>query len=755
MSDVARTVNVSERDWKMEAKIIAGWTVLAITFFAQVQGGTTVAPPKSPDEANSAKAGKDTLSIAPAGLYVVVGNAGPEAEMGRAAVLQACRTLVAGDPQRILDAGKAYEQQFGAPVRANEPVGEEATRKARWLRQWLSLWVRPGGTVVLIGDQRALPTWHVRLGHRNCTTDSFYADLDVDGIPETAVCRIVGTPELMVRQIEGKKDYGSRAAILCSEDTRIHLETRAFTKQLCRLGYAVEVCGTRSEAALAESDVIIHFGHGSPSAISNRFGQIFVSAGTMPALTRSPVVFVDGCGTLPVDSPLLRAFLEQGTIAYVGSTETVQGMNPARFTNEVVEHFLRVIDGQPECTLAHALTAARAAYVKGHAGLADQLRMLVTTGMIDVEGEDALDLLTVAEWVYYGDPRAVLPDVGQPRGLCHDTFHLSDSVLLDQENRSWRCSFPGQPDNGQAVLALYADIPLSERADFRLSVRQNHQRIADLDGRHDTIYQILGRDCRGGYAHGETYRARFLVPLEGSVGKQELEVCLESGTTACLTPETAVDVWPADFEKRTGLRRTPDLALLQQGARPVAREPVKATGLARVHPADQPGYFWIDVSSLFNRPHDSVQVGGGDNASFQTWFAEDTVSTDGVPFQVRRKGNDVLVSANNTQNVFEIKGLERSVRRLHFLLWGYGNPRQPARLEIGFKDGSSQAVNLPLSEWTQAEAPVAFDFENTVPVFRHAAVNHRSVQIEDPAREIVSISSASGTYGLIAMTLEE
>jgi len=742
----------------MRAKTVLAGVVLTITFLVKTQGGTAspaTTSPKAPSGADSARTLTKAPKVALPELFVIINRSGLEASAATAAVLRACSTLVGGDTQRILDAGKAYEEQFTGPLRLEEPVSEEATKKARWLRSWLSQRVRPGGTLVLIGDQRSLPTWHVRLGHMNCTTDSFYTDLDGDGIPETAVSRILGTAELMVRQMEGKKDYGSRASILCSEDTRIHLETRAFAKQLSRLGYTVEICGTRSDQALTESDLIVHFGHGGPTGISNRFGQTFVSAGTMPALTRSPIVFVDGCGTLPVNSPLLRAFFEQGAIAYVGSTETVQGMIPARFTNEIVEHFLRIVERQPGDTLAHVLMAARAAYVRGHPGLAEKLRTLAFTGMIDVDGDEAIDLLTAAEWVYYGDPRAVLRSVGEPKELCHETVRLSESVQLDKGTRSWRCSFPGKPDNGQAVLTLYADIPLPERADFRLSVRQNQKRLADLDSHSDTRYQIIGRDCRGGYASGMTYRARFLVPLEGSVEKQDLEVRLESGTTACLTPETTIDVWRADFEKRIGLRQAPDLAIPRQVGRPMAREPVKVTGLAKLYPTDRPGYFWVDLSLLFNRPHNSVEVGGGDNASFRTWFAEDVVTEDGIPFHIRRKGNDVLVSANNTQNVFEIRGLERSARRLHFLLWGYNYPRQPARLEIGFKDGSSQALDLSLSEWTRGEPPIAFDFENTIPVFRHAAIAHQVVDVHSPQQEIVSISSGSGTYGLIAITFEK
>jgi hypothetical protein len=742
----------------MKTKTVLTGAVLTITFLVKVQGGTAGSAgsiPKAPDGTNSPRALTEAPKIALPEIFVVVNSSGSGEGAGTAAVLKACRTLVNGDAQRILEVARAWEEQFGGPLKIEETIGEDATRKARWLRGWLSQRVHPGGTLVLVGDQRSLPTWHVRLGPMNCTTDSFYADLDDDGIPETAVCRILGTPDLMVRQIEGKKDYGRKAAILCSEDTRIHLETRAFARQLSRLGYAVDICGVRSDAALAGSDVIVHFGHGSPAGISNRFGETFVSAGTVPALTRSPIVFVDGCGTLPVGSPLLRAFLEQGAVAYVGSTETVQGMIPARFTNEIVEHFLRIMERQPDCPLAHVLVAARAAYVQGHPGLAEKLRVLAGAGMVDTGGEEAIDLLTVTEWVYYGDPRAILPGEGKPGELCREALGLSEPVRLDEGNRSWRCSFVGQPEDGQAVLALYADIPLSEAASFRLSVRQNQKRIADLDSHNDTRYQNLGQDCRGGYASGATYRARFLVPVDGSAGKQDLEVRLESGFSVCLTPGTAIDVWPADFEKRIGLKHAPDFATLRQARRPEGQKPVRAVGEAKLHPADRSGFLSVDLSSLFNRPHQLVQVGGGDNASFKTWFPDEGVSADGIPFRVRRDGNDVLVSGNNTQNVFEIKGFERSARRLHFLLWGYNNPRQPASLEIGFKDGSSQAFNVPLSEWTRGEPPVAFDFENTIPVFRHAAIAHQTVEVDSPNKEIVRISSASGTYGLIAVTFEE
>ncbi len=713
--------------------------VMVSTVFAEPSVNTAVkAPERLPSE-----------------ICVVVNSVAPPDGSGTASVLIACRALVGGDSRRILDAGKAYESLFGTSVANSEPSSAEATTKARWLRDWLAQKVRLGGTVVLVGDPRSLPTWHVRLGSMTCTTDSFYTDLDGNGIPETAVCRILGSPEVMVQQIMGKKDYGERAIILCSEDTRIHMETRAFAKHLSPLGYSAGIWGARTDQALAVSDLIIHFGHGSPVGIANRFGETFVSADTVPGLARSPIVFVDGCGTLPIDSPLLKAFLEQGAIAYVGSTETVQGMIPARFTNELVEHFLHIGSRQPDATVAQLLVAARAEYVRGHPGLAENLRDLALAGEIDVHGDQATHMVTVAEWVYYGDPRATLPRVGKPKELPREVYSLPEPVKLNEGNSSWQCSFTAKSDDGLAVLAIYAEVPITDRNKFRLSVRHNQKHITDLDGGNDTIYQNLGQDCRGGYTSGEVYRARFLAPLDCSAGEQSVQVHLESGSSVCLMPGTSIDVWPVYFEKLIGLRHASDAPVLRQASRPVARRPAEVVGVAKLYPMEESGFVSADLSALFNRRHDSVRVGGGDNASFRTWFTEDGVSADGVPFNVKSKGNDVLVSATNMQNVFEIKGLEMRAKRVHLLLWGYNRPRQPARLEIRFKDDSIQACYLPLREWTEGEPPVAFDFANTIPVFRHAAITHGVIDVSSPAKEIASIRSLSGTYGLIAITLEE
>jgi WD40 repeat protein/serine/threonine protein kinase len=183
---------------------------------------------------------------------------------------------------------------------------------------------------------------------------------------------------------------------------------------------------------------------------------------------------------------------------------------------------------------------------------------------------------------------------------------------------------------------------------------------------------------------------------------------------------------------------------------------VKVVGTAKLCPTGTPGYRSIDLSSLYNRPHNSVRVGGGDNASFKTWFSQDEVLTDGVPFRVCQDGNDandVLVSSNNTENVFEIKGIETAAKSLHFLVWGYMNPEKPAQIQIVFCDGSIQEYEVPLSEWTRDVSNAAFDFENTAD-FKHAAVEHRTVMLRDPEKIISNIGSTCGIYGLIAITIE-
>ena len=245
-------------------------------------------------------------------------------------------------------------------------------------------------------------------------------------------------------------------------------------------------------------------------------------------------------------------------------------MTQACFTNELVEHLLRTLAEHPRATVPELLMAARAAYVRGHPGLDNKLRQLATAGKADAGEADFGHLLTVAEWVYYGDRGAIIPRVGSPKEMSRHVVSVSGPLRLDLINGSWRTSFAATGDDGQAVLAIFADVVISDRDAFVLSVQQNGKGLSAVDSHHDTEYQNIGRDCRGGYVSGVPYRACFLLAITPGAGEQHLEVSLLKGSSALLTSGTEVTAWPADFRRRIGLRRTPP-----------TKQPVKIVGDAK------------------------------------------------------------------------------------------------------------------------------------------------------------------------------
>jgi hypothetical protein len=182
--------------------------------------------------------------------------------------------------------------------------------------------------------------------------------------------------------------------------------------------------------------------------------------------------------------------------------------------------------------------------------------------------------------------------------------------------------------------------------------------------------------------------------------------------------------------------------------------PAKPVGEAKRRPTEIPGVTVLDIAAIFTRPHNSLEVGGGDNASFKTWFDQDNVMADDVPFLVQRTGNDVVVSTNNTENVYELRSIDAPAGKVHFLIWGYNYPRKPAQLRLTFTDGSSSLYELPLTEWTQPKGVPAFAFKNTVSGFSHAAVFHETIALSDKGKTIKSIESLGEQYGLVAIALD-
>jgi hypothetical protein len=199
----------------------------------------------------------------------------------------------------------------------------------------------------------------------------------------------------------------------------------------------------------------------------------------------------------------------------------------------------------------------------------------------------------------------------------------------------------------------------------------------------------------------------------------------------------------------------PPFMIGQPQAVPQGGNPLVKRGRVELVEADGGKFMMVDLSDLYNRPHNSLLVGGGDNASFATWFSEDVVRYKGVPFMVKRRGKDVLVSENNTENRFVLEGVDCVASKIHLLVWGYNNPPPTMPLVIRYEDGTSETVRFRTYEWTRGEGDVAFNFQNTVPLFQKAAITYDFIELGGKGKRIKEVESRGSTFGLVAITFEK
>ena len=471
---------------------------------------------------------------------------------------------------QVLDIGQAYRSKTGQDLSVPAYPNRALTAMAKAIKsEIISQTDGQLDTLIFVGDESIIPMWEIRLGNEHIHTDSFYADLDGDGVPEVAMARVLGNPEAMQRQLSTTpEDAGPAATILCSEDTRIHLETQRFLDALSQQGHKVKVLGRGGSEQMPASDLIIHFGHGSPERLSNRFGETFLSAKGMPALKRHPIAIVDGCATTPPGSALLRAFLNNGCRAYIGSTATVWGMVPARYANQLVMHFLDAYEMHPEWSVAKLLTAARAKYIDVRR-LAEMLLELEESETLSVKGDTHKHLMTSLGWHAYGAPFARLH-----QGVAHSVFTkrplVEDTVPLTAGKRNAvEATFDLASDEGQPILFLRGEWLNSISDSLTLRIQQNGETLHELRGDANIIYQRIKDICVGGYVDGELYHAYWLLPLERNVGQNHLRVEIASsgafeplfnvirarqnqvqGEQANperelrILPESAIEIWP-------------------------------------------------------------------------------------------------------------------------------------------------------------------------------------------------------------------
>lgn len=439
---------------------------------------------------------------------------------------------------KTLEVGAVCRKLWGAPDNACAKQLKKAAQAEADM---------PLDALVLIGDENILPMWTVNVSGMVVHTDAFYGELSGGALPDTPVSRVMGNADAMVQQLNGDTEQGLEAAILCSEDTRIHLETQRFLEALSQNGHRADIIGRMKEAGgqkrLDQHDLIIHFGHGSERSISNRWGEDFATSKGLPALPRRPIAIVDGCATTPPGSPLLRAFLNNGCRAYIGSGATVFGMTPARYTNQLVMHFLDAYEKNPDWTVARLLQASRAQYARVNR-LGKPLAELEKTGKIRADGETNVHLATYLGWGAYGSPFARLGR-GEARPVFKKLPLVKETRVLKAPGGHVETAFQQESQDQQPILFLRADWLREASAGLVVRVSQNGKVLHELHGGSEIVYQHLEDICVGGYEDGDAYRAYWLLPLESAAESQRLrvELTFSEGEAAVLT-ESAVELWP-------------------------------------------------------------------------------------------------------------------------------------------------------------------------------------------------------------------
>lgn len=189
--------------------------------------------------------------------------------------------------------------------------------------------------VLLIGNNKELPATQITYQDDYAFTDWFIQDLDGDMIPDFPVGRIFGSPETVLYHMDPKIIDSDIAIVFDSQPGR----SSRHVEGLAALGFDVEVLEKYTDderKLLSVCEFILQFSdgvftsriHGTPDKWATHNSVILSSEQTTTiGFEGYPVVFSEACSTA-LEGPLLKAFLDQGTI-YIGSTlDTLNNVEP-------------------------------------------------------------------------------------------------------------------------------------------------------------------------------------------------------------------------------------------------------------------------------------------------------------------------------------------------------------------------------------------------------------------------------------------
>jgi len=189
--------------------------------------------------------------------------------------------------------------------------------------------------VLLLGSNKELPATQIAFQNTYAFTDWFIQDLDGDSIPDFPIGRIFGPPETVLYHMDPFIVDSNIAIIFDSQPGR----SNRHIEGLASLGFDVQVLSRYSEnnrKLMSMSEFILQFSdgvftsriHGTPDKWATH-NSVILSSDQMMKLKFEgyPVVYSEACSTAQ-EGPLLRAFLDQGSM-YIGSTlDTMNNIEP-------------------------------------------------------------------------------------------------------------------------------------------------------------------------------------------------------------------------------------------------------------------------------------------------------------------------------------------------------------------------------------------------------------------------------------------
>lgn len=189
--------------------------------------------------------------------------------------------------------------------------------------------------VLLIGNNKELPSTQISYQNAYAFTDWFLQDLDGDSIPEFPIGRIFGPPETVLYHMDPFIIDSNIAIVFDSQPER----SDRHVKGLAALGFDVEILNrfTKDDTKLLSvSEFILQFSdgvfssriHGTPDRWATH-NSVILSHRQAAAIKFEgyPVIYSEACSTAQ-EGPLLKAFLNQGA-CYIGATlDTMNNVEP-------------------------------------------------------------------------------------------------------------------------------------------------------------------------------------------------------------------------------------------------------------------------------------------------------------------------------------------------------------------------------------------------------------------------------------------